>query len=227
MSKRRKPRAVPVPLAGDEVLLALDISSRAVGWAVFRNGELSHYDKWVLPHLKGHGCRLCVFREDLLRAFAEYNPTAVYWEAPYQGRARHAFAVLSAYVGMLKATYYEWAGTDIDEEHGIPAHLVKRRIGARRGRSHEENKRIVVTLVNEQFGLSLRYKADDARKTISDDDVADAIAVGWAALLGRTGTEPEDAEEGADDGLAGGRRTQRRVRRTSPRKTRSRGARGS
>jgi hypothetical protein len=131
--------------------------------------------------------------------------------------------VLSAYIGMLKATYYEVSGSDLDERDGIAAHLIKRRIGARKGRSHDENKRIVVQLVNERFGLSLAYQSEDRSKKTSDDDIADAIAVGWSVLLAEH--EIDLGVEGTiPDGISGGRRPKRSRRSAGARPTRRRRA---
>lgn len=219
-TKKRKTKLIT--LVNDQRLLALDISSKAVGWSFWVNEELVRYDKFVLPEKLGHGGRLCHFRDELTHLMAELLPTRVVYEAPYQGRMRKVFGVLSMYIGMLKAMYFEVSGVDLADEDGIAAHLVKRRIGARRGRSHDENKRIVVQLVNERFGIALAYNATDRSKRLSDDDVADAIAVGWSVFIS---SEPEKTlgkEEDPTDGTTRGRSPQRRRRNASPRAPRQR-----
>ena len=218
----KKAKAKLITLANDQRLLALDISSKAVGWSFWVNEELVRYDKFVLPEKLGHGGRLCHFRHELKILMADLSPTRVVYEAPYQGRMRYAFGVLSLYIGMLKATYYEVSGTDLADEDAIAAHLIKRRIGARRGRDHDENKRIVVQLVNERFGIALAYDANDRSKHRSDDDVADAIALGWSVFIS---SEPEKTlgkEDDPTDGTTRGRSPQRRRRSASPRAPRQR-----
>jgi hypothetical protein len=58
--------------------------------------------------------------------------------------------------------------------------MVKKAIAAKKGKDHESNKKIVVLLVNETFGLNLKFKANDTNQRVTQDDEADAIALNWA-----------------------------------------------
>lgn len=170
----------PHPPVGEvERVLAFDSSSRACGWSVFDEGQLVAYGHFrqIGP---GHGERLMNFRAWLLHMFASWQPTRVIYEAPYQGRMRNTFGVLSKYVAMIEEAHYEHYQAEIDETGVVPAHVIKKVIGARKGKDHEANKKIVVLLVNETFGLSLQFKTNDLGKKVSQDDDADAIALNWA-----------------------------------------------
>lgn len=167
------------PVGEVERVLAFDSSSKACGWSVFDNGELVSYGRY-LQSGTGHGERLMRFREWVLQMFAQWGPHFVVYEAPYQGRMRNTFGVLSKYVAMIEAAHFTHYQREIGEIGTMPAHLIKKLIGAKKGKNHEANKKIVVLLINQHFGLSLKFKANDLTKKISQDDDADAIALNWA-----------------------------------------------
>lgn len=176
--KRRE--FVPVAPVGDVTrVLALDSSSRACGWSIFDDGQLVAHG-FYRQSGEGHGERLMRFRHWLLEIMGCWLPTLVIYEAPYQGRMKNTFGILSRYVGIIEAAHFEHYGREFEKEQAVAAHLVKRAIGAKKGADHEANKKIVVLLVNEQFGLSLKFKANDTNKKTTQDDEADAIALNWA-----------------------------------------------
>lgn len=120
------------------------------------------------------------FRMWLLEMFETWGPHLLIYEAPYQGRMKNTFGILSRYVGVIEASHFEHYEREIEKSEAVPAHLVKKAIGARKGEDHESNKKIVVLLVNEHFGLGLKFKANDTNKRVTQDDEADAIALNWA-----------------------------------------------
>lgn len=172
--------------------MALDTSSKCVGWSVFDDGQLVQHGRYVQQG-KGHGQRLASFRLWTLALLHEFTPEQLVYEAPYSGRMRNTFGVLSKYAGVVEACHYEHFGREIPPANAVAAHLVKKAIGATKGRSHEENKKIVLLLVNQVFGLALKYAQNDTTKKTSQDDEADAIALNWAwHVLYRT-DDPEAA----------------------------------
>lgn len=169
-----------VPVGEVERVLALDSSSKACGWSIFDDGQLVAYGRY-LQSGDGHGERLMHFRDWLVGVFTEWAPHVVIYEAPYQGpRRSNAYGVLTMYVAMITAAHFTVFGREISEECAMAAHAVKKAIGAKKGENHEANKKIVVLMVNEAFGLSLKYKDHDTTKQVSQDDDADAIALNWA-----------------------------------------------
>ena len=120
------------------------------------------------------------FRMWLLEMFDQWSPHLLIYEAPYQGRMKNTFGVLSRYVGIIEASHYEHFEREIEKSEAVPAHMVKKAIAAKKGKDHESNKKIVVLLVNETFGLNLKFKANDTNKRVTQDDEADAIALNWA-----------------------------------------------
>jgi len=178
--KSRGKKTVPVFREGEvERVLALDSSSKACGWSVFDSGELVAYGRFKQSGT-GHGERLMHFRLWLLALLTQWHPNVLIYEAPYQGRMKHTFGILSRYVGIIEAAHFEYFAREISKEDSVAAHTVKRAIGARKGADHEANKKIVLLMVNQRYGLNLKYKANDTNKKVSQDDDADAIAVNWA-----------------------------------------------
>lgn len=176
----QKSSAMPSPPVGNvERVLALDSSSRACGWSIFDSGQLVAFGHF--PQVgKGHGERLYHYRLWLLEMFRTWAPHVVIYEAPFQGRMRNAYAVLSKYVAVIEAAHFEHFREELAETSVVAAHVVKKAIGAEKGRNHESNKKIVLLMVNEKFGLSLKFKANDVEKKSTQDDDADAIALNWA-----------------------------------------------
>ena len=164
-----------------ERVLALDPSSACVGWSLFEAGELARQGKYIQQGEKGrHGQKLDTFRVWLDALLIDLHPDRLLYEAPYQGRMKHTFGILSRYVGIIEAVHFWHFGYEIPPNDAVPAHTVKRAIGAKRGANHEDNKVIVLKLVNARYGINLKYKKNDRDKKTTQDDIADAIAVNWA-----------------------------------------------
>lgn len=186
--KRNPPKTTTWRTEGDPArLLALDPSSVAVGWAYFEAGSLKNYGRF-LQIGREHGERLLNFHAWLTDLFTELNPTTVTFEAPFQGRHRNAFGVLSMYKGAILSAHFDVFGNELADRNRLPAHIVKRAMGLPKG-THEQNKKAGVEWVNKRHKLTLRYIHEDTKKTRSQDDIADAIAVGdvWHALHGSSG----------------------------------------
>ena len=206
LKKTRKRNKKPISFlpvqTGDERVLALDTSSTCVGWAVFDNGSLVQHGRFVQQG-HGHGEKMTNFRLWILGMLAEFRPTHLIYEAPYRGRNGSIFGLLSKYAGVVDAAAFEFFQAELAPECVVPAKDVKRAIGApkvlpgrgkRKRKSsdeqHSQNKRVVLTMVNERFGLGLKYEKNDKTKKVSQDDEADAIALNWAWHLMYRSPEP-------------------------------------
>jgi hypothetical protein len=165
-----------------ERVLALDLSSQCVGWAVFDNGELVTYGRYRQCG-ESHGEKLATFDVWLIDLLKWQAPTHVVVEAPYAGRVRHTYGILMLYVGKVLEQHFRHFGEEMPKHHLVPAHLVKRILGVKKGTSHEQNKKRVLLLINQLYGLSLKFKSNDRTKRVSEDDTADAIALNRAWWL--------------------------------------------
>jgi len=177
-------------MEGDLRVMALDSSSKACGWSVFDDGKLLAYGHFCQVG-ESHAERLMHFRGWLLDMFEDWTPDEVVYEVPFQGRTSHAFGVLTKYTAVIELAHFEAYAKEVPAANAIVAHAVKKAIKAPKpvtgrkhksgsGVVHESNKKIVILMVNEYFGLSLKYKANDIKKAVSQDDDADAIALNWA-----------------------------------------------
>lgn len=164
---------------GTERVIALDISSVCCGWSIFDDGDLLTFGRYKQVG-DGHGERMWNFHKWLMELLNAWQPTHLIYEAPYAGPRRHAFSVLIRYAGTVQLSYFCWTGQELPEENAVPANLVKKLIGAKKGKNHEANKKIVLLMINQRYGLNLKYKSKDPKKSVSQDDEADAIAVNWA-----------------------------------------------
>lgn len=197
---RAKKKPLPIAkLTGVERVLALDPSSRCCGWSLFDSGELASFGRFVQKG-EGHGERLMNFRTWLLEIFETTKPDILVYEAPYSGRMRNTFGVLSKYAGQIEAVCFEWTGQEIPKENAFPARMVKKLLGVKKGADHEANKKNVLLLVNRLYGLGLKFKSNDLRKAVSQDDEADAIALNhaWHERY-RQGKQDDTAEEDTDE----------------------------
>jgi Holliday junction resolvasome RuvABC endonuclease subunit len=191
--KRRPPAKTTWRTVGDRArVLALDPSSVCVGWAIYEHGKLKDFGRYLQVG-REHGERLINYIFWLQELFNRVKPTTVVYEAPFQGRHRNAFAVLSMYRGAIIAAHFDVFGRELADRNAIPAHLIKRVLGVPKG-THDENKKAVIEVINKKHGLSLKWATGDTKKQKSQDDVADAIAVGdvYHAL--------HEANPEADDG---------------------------
>lgn len=178
-AKRRRPTST---IAVPSSILGLDISSACVGWAYFQDGTPIAYGKYV-PTGEHHGEKLSHFREWLTEQLKGYQPDALLIEAPFAGRRRFAFGVLMMYCGVALQSHFEYFGVEQPPEHRVPAHLIKKLLRARKTSSYEQRKKNMVLAMNQRYGLSLRFKANDRTKKVSDDDTADALALVTAFLI--------------------------------------------
>lgn len=169
---------VPAPAC----LLALDLSSKCVGWSVFTHGDLSAYGKY-LQRGAGHGEKLARFGPWLEALIRETHADVVILEQPFNGRNRNAYRVLLMYVAKVVELHWRRFHRELPPTCQIPPTTVKRLLKFPRGADHAANKRIAVEAINGLYDLDLTYKHNDVTKEESDDDIADAIALGRAYLL--------------------------------------------
>jgi Holliday junction resolvasome RuvABC endonuclease subunit len=165
-----------------ERILSLDVSSVAVGFAVFDRGKLIDYGKYQ-QRGKAHGERLMHFQRWLTATIDEFKPDQVVVEKPYAGPRRSVFGVLMLYIAMILAVHFRRFECELPDENRVPANLVKKILKMPKGANHEARKRMMVNEINRLYGLNLKFKSDDKTKKVSEDDIADGIAVGRAWLL--------------------------------------------
>jgi Holliday junction resolvasome RuvABC endonuclease subunit len=175
-------------------VLALDISSACVGFAVFDGTTLVDYGKYI-PVGDHHGERLYHFYEWLEGRLQHYKPDDLVYEQPFPGRFANAFGTLMLYVGVVLALHFQHYSTECPQANRVPSHVVKRVMGFPKQQTYDGRKELAVREVNRLFNLGLRFKRGHD-KAVSDDDTADAILLGiaWCSLAGRDSGSAEGDE---------------------------------
>lgn len=156
------------------VILALDLSSSCVGFAVGVGRRRHAQGKLVFKTTAEIGAKLGAFFAFLLALLALYKPERLVIEKPLTRRgattARH-----NELLGVARLAWLEKTGEEILDSWIISSVTVKNVMGVERGGSHDENKKIMIRKINSLYGLSLKFDPNSKLKT--DDDVADALAV--------------------------------------------------
>lgn len=185
--KRLSPPELP-RVAGR--ILALDVSSETVGWAVFNESRLERWGKFHPEGEKGrHGARLASYEAWLTTQLAQFKPVYLLVEQPYSARNPKAFSVLSRYYGIAELCHWRHFQEELPDDQRPTPKGVKDQLAANRaGIPYEQRKQLMVDLINDMYRLHLTYKK---RSRDSDDDIADAIAVGHAWLSARARKEEE------------------------------------
>lgn len=156
----------------EDVVLSLDISKTCVGWAISVDAELLNFGKVVFKTTTNMGQRIVAFAGFIDSVLDAYKPNKLVLEKPLNRAATRSHF---EFLGVLRLKWMEFSGEEIPKEHLIPPKQVKTHMRVKRGKTHKENKKIMVDKVNTMFGLNLNFDRNSAYK--SDDDVADAIAV--------------------------------------------------
>lgn len=159
-------------------VIGLDTSSKCIGWALFEGTRLLKFGKFQLEGAD-HGQKLLQAYSELYDLFKASKADSVYVEMPYRSSA---YGILMWYIGVVLLAHYAVYTREIPKGNKLQSRAIKTAMGVEAGKNHDHNKQIMVSKVNEQFGLSLKFKAGDKAKLLSGDDIADAIAAGWTGV---------------------------------------------
>lgn len=163
-------------------VLALDISSKCVGYAVFEGTELVDYGKYRQEG-ESHDERLLRYQIWALQLFETTKPDELIIERAFSGRQKNAYGVLMLYHGVTFATWFAYAQVPIPDAQRVQSKAVKKLLKLKPLESHDARKRQMVLEMNRIYRLRLKWKSHDPTKRVSDDDTADAIGVGRAWLI--------------------------------------------
>mgnify|MGYP001272746630 CR=1 FL=1 len=171
-------------------VLALDVSSKCVGYAVFDGTDLVDYGRHRTQG-ESHDERLLRYQVWLMELFELVKPDELVVERAFSGRQRNAFGVLSLYHGVTMATWFAFRREPIPDEQRVHSKAVKRLLKLKALTTHDARKRQMVLEMNKIYRLRLKWKSHDPTKRVSEDDTADAIGIGRAWLI-QKGRLPKD-----------------------------------
>ena len=161
-------------------LISFDASTSCTGWAVFENNRLIAYGK-IKPH--GDTWRDKIMDETMAIAalFREYVPDVVVAEDVPLKDGKPTIVKLGAVHGMILSLC---AGFKLEPVFVLPSnwrHELGMFDGTRAGMKRDVMKEKAVHMANEQFGLNLQWISPTSSK--NDDDVAEAILIGWSYVI--------------------------------------------
>jgi Holliday junction resolvasome RuvABC endonuclease subunit len=155
-------------------ILAFDLSTTCIGWALGIDGGLTKHGKLIFKASASVGEKLAAWEEFASSLIEAVKPDQVALERPMSRRgnvtARHY-----ELVGILRYVYRKAVGAEIGADCLIPAETAKLAVGVRKGGTYKDRKRYMVERINAITGLALKYHPNS--KLQSDDDIADAIAI--------------------------------------------------
>jgi Holliday junction resolvasome RuvABC endonuclease subunit len=158
----------------EEIVLCLDVSKKCTGYCLASKKDLIKYGKYVADGDEDNAAKLYNFTTwlDKMIISLPYKPTTVVIESIFYRRNVKTHAILNQYMGACLAQVYK---TLHIEPILIAPRTVKYSVRPKKGKSHDENKLNMVNKINQLYGLDLRFHKNN--KDISDDDIADAIAL--------------------------------------------------
>ena len=159
-------------------LLALDISSKATGWAVFEDGKLVDYGVIEIAPKNTWAFRLSVFAEELTSILKSHEPTHVIIEDIYRGPNAMTFKVLAFFHGVAYATINT---TCLLEPELIGVLSARSTIG-KAAEVTCKTKDQAFFIINSTLKLGLDFK--------TGNDIADACALAYGYML-REGIKPK------------------------------------
>lgn len=157
-------------------ILALDVSGSCTGWALGLYGKLESYGKYIQKQSGSKGKKLAQFAEWFSSLLEAKKPTIILIEKPYRGRNSNVLANLSKFIAVVELCAFLTLDLELKDEWFLDPRAIKKALQVQRGKDYDDNKRIMVNRINQLFGLKLKYSKSKSKK-LSDDDVADAIAV--------------------------------------------------
>lgn len=161
------------------ILLSLDASTSCTGYAVFDNCELITYGA-IKP--KGDGWRDRIMDETMQLAdiMRRYSPSRLVAEDIPKKPGANTLEKLGAVHGMILSLC---AGFKIKPMFLLPSEWRKEVgffDGTRKGMKRDVMKEKAVNAANDIFGLDLKWISPTSSK--NDDDVAEAIMIGWSQV---------------------------------------------
>lgn len=161
-------------------IIALDASTSCTGYAVFEDAQLVAYGK-IKPNGNDWRDRIMDETLEIAALIREYHPSVIIVEDLPLKPGANTLQKLGAVHGMILSLC---AGFRIKPMFVLPTnwrHELGMFDGTRAGMKRDAMKEKAVHMANEQFGLNLQWISPTSSK--NDDDVAEAILIGWSYVI--------------------------------------------
>lgn len=165
---------------GESKIIALDASTSCTGYAVFDGDELVAHGK-IKPHGDDWRDRIMDETMALAALIREYHPRVIIAEDLPLKPGVNTLQKLGAVHGMILSLC---AGFRIKPMFVLPTnwrHDIGLFDGTRAGMKRDVMKEKAVCMANGIFGLDLQWVSPTSTK--NDDDVAEAILIGWSRIV--------------------------------------------
>lgn len=162
-------------------ILSLDASTSSTGWAIFEGEKLTKYG--VLKPTMSLDWTIRIkdefaFLDELIK---NTQVDKIVAECPPAKDGKLIMQKLGAIQGMILAL---GANNAVENEFMTPTQWRSRLgnifDGTRKGTGRPELKKKAIAVANETFGLELKYVEHHPSK--NEDDIAEAILIGWAYI---------------------------------------------
>lgn len=161
-------------------IIALDASTSCTGYAVFEDNKLVAYGK-IKPNDDDWRDRIMDETLELAALIREHHPRVIIAEDVPKKPGANTLQKLGAVHGMILSLC---AGFRIKPMFVLPTnwrHELGLFDGTRAGMKRDVMKEKAVHMANEQFGLNLQWISPTSSK--NDDDVAEAVLIGWSYVV--------------------------------------------
>lgn len=162
------------------VIISLDASTSCTGYAVFDGDNLVTYGK-IKPRGDDWRDRIMYETMELAALMREYHPQVIIAEDVPLKDGKNTIVKLGAVHGMILSLC---AGFKINPLFLLPSnwrHDIGLFDGTRTGMKRDVMKEKAVDMANELFRLDLQWISPTSSK--NDDDVAEAILIGWSQIV--------------------------------------------
>lgn len=162
------------------VIMGIDASTTCTGWSIFNDGQLVAHGA---IHTKGDDWRTKIMQEtmELAAIMRQYRPIVLYAENVPLKDGKPTLVKLGAVHGMLLSLC---AAFHIDPHFLLPnewRHPLGLYDGTRKGLERDVLKKKAIEMVNDVFGLTLRWVAPKSKR--NEDDEAEAILVAYSQII--------------------------------------------
>lgn len=174
-------------------IMGIDASTHSLAFAIYHDQKLKRYGKIVFSGKSVYD-RLTDAQDKIIALRDEFNVEYIAIEKPVRVNSAGVAIKLAMFVGVIIASVNK-GGTEVVEVYPVSwqsyignrnyTRADKAKIKRRRGNSKKPASAINTIVREERKQFTIKYFNKKFKIGVTDDDVADAIGVGWYAVNNR------------------------------------------